>query len=275
MVFCKELKKNFESRKAMIAELVENKQLIMDAKKAAIKDSEPIFVFERGNDDVDKADGTATDTLKYELGDTIYPVINTTNYLDSHGDVHAKDIWNKSAKDQNGKIYYIVNHNLEIGSIIATPKDVNVELRTMAWSALGKEYKGNTTALVYGVKLTDLAPDQFMKLLRAGHPIENSVRMQYVSLAMCVDDPEYKDEYANWQQYIGEVANRKEAEELGYFWYIKEAKIVKEGSAVLFGSNDVTPILTEEPKKQETIVEPSKDTQVVNSKYSYYNLIHN
>lgn len=273
MVFCKELKKNFDSRKAMIAELVKNKQIIMDAKKAAIKDSEPIFVFERGTDGAEKTE--PTDTVKYELGDTIYPVINTTNYLDSHGDVHAKDIWNKSAKDQDGKIYYIINHDLEIGSIIATPKDVKVELRTLAWSALGKEYKGNTTALVYGVKLTDLAPDQFMKLLRAGHPIENSVRMQYVSLSMCVDDPEYKDEYANWQQYIGEVANRKEAEELGYFWYIREAKIVKEGSAVLFGSNDVTPILTDAPTKQETIVEPLKDTQVVNSKYSYYNLIHN
>jgi len=240
MIFCKELNKSFETKKEMLAELVANKSVIEDAKKSTIKQSDAILISI-------KSEGAekSGDTSKVDYGDTIYPVINTTNYLDSHGDVHGKDIWNKSVNDQSGKLYYIINHDLSIGNIIALPKDVKPVLRTMNWSDLGRDYKGKTTALVYEVKLTDLAPKQFVQLLQAGHPIENSVRMQYVSLAMCVNDDEYKDEYANWQQYIGEVANREDAEELGYFWYIKEAKIVKEGSAVLFGSNDVTPILNE------------------------------
>ena len=32
------------------------------------------------------------------------------------------------------------------------------------------------------------------------------------------------------------------ADELGYFWAVRELKIVNEGSMVLFGSNDMTPI---------------------------------
>lgn len=240
MIFCKELNKSFETKKEMLAELVANKSVIEDAKKSTIKQSDAILISIKP-EGAEKSE----DTSKVDYGDTIYPIINTTNYLDSHGDVHGKDIWNKSVNDQAGKLYYIINHDLSIGNIIALPKDVKPVLRTMNWSDLGRDYKGKTTALVYEVKLTDLAPKQFIQLLQAGHPIENSVRMQYVSLAMCVNDDEYKDEYANWQQYIGEVANREDAEELGYFWYIKEAKIVKEGSAVLFGSNDVTPILNE------------------------------
>lgn len=248
MIFCKELNKHFNTKEEMLADMVTNKELIMDAKKSAIKFSDAINLTPRSLD-AEKAE--QTEAPKYELGDIIYPVINTTNYLDSHADVHAREIWNKSAQDQNGKIYYLQNHDFEIGDIIATPKDVTIELREMTWKELGKDYKGKTTALVYGVKLTDLAPDQFLKLLRSGHPLENSVRMSYVSMSFCVNNSEFVDEYANWNKYIKEVANREDAEELGYFWYIKEAKIVKEGSAVLNGSNDVTPILPKQEQKEE------------------------
>jgi hypothetical protein len=250
MIFCKELNKSFPTRKEMFSALVDNKSIIEDKKKSVIKQTDPgLFIVKSEGEEKAEA-------VKLDYGDTIYPVINTTNYLDSHGDVHGKDIWNKSIQDQVNKLYYIINHDLEIGSIIALPKDVAPTLRTMKWSELGRDYKGTTTALIYEVKLTDLAPKQFMQLLQSGHPIENSVRMQYVSLAMCIDDPEYKDEYANWQQYRKEVANGQDADDLGYFWYIKEAKIIKEGSAVLFGSNDVTPIL--QNAKDD---EPSKDTR--------------
>ena len=32
-----------------------------------------------------------------------YIAVNTTNVLDSHGDLHVKGLWNKSVKDQQGK----------------------------------------------------------------------------------------------------------------------------------------------------------------------------
>jgi hypothetical protein len=55
----------------------------------------------------------------------IYPVINTTNYMDSHDDCHFPGIWNRTTKDQAGNIYYVTNHDLEIGDVIAWPGDVS------------------------------------------------------------------------------------------------------------------------------------------------------
>src|SRR5690606_40175220 len=91
MIFCKELNKSFETKKEMLAELVANKSVIEDAKKSAIKQSDAILISVK-SESAEKSE----ETSKVDYGDTIYPIINTTNYLDSHGDVHGKDIWNKS-----------------------------------------------------------------------------------------------------------------------------------------------------------------------------------
>jgi hypothetical protein len=58
------------------------------------------------------------------------------------------------------------------------------------------------------------------------------------------------EEKENWDKYIGKVANVEQAEEEGYFWAVTEAKIV-EGSAVLFGSNRVTPTLSNNKTQDE------------------------
>ena len=50
------------------------------------------------------------------------------------------------------------------------------------------------------------------------------------------------------------IANKEEADRVGYFWAVTEAKIVKEGSMVLFGSNSVTPLLQKD-------IEPDAPTQ--------------
>ena len=39
-----------------------------------------------------------------------YIAVNTTNILDSHGDLHVKGLWNKSVKDQQGKNYLVTDH---------------------------------------------------------------------------------------------------------------------------------------------------------------------
>jgi hypothetical protein len=77
-----------------------------------------------------------------------------------------------------------------------------------------------------------------------GNVKEHSVGMRYVKLLLAINsdrqgDEEFKD---NWDKYIDQVANRKAAEDQGYFWPILEAKII-EGSAVVKGSNSVTPTL--------------------------------
>lgn len=246
MIYCKELKKEFSSKSDMLAELVANKQLIIDNKKSAVKYSDCVRL------------STVKETTKAEQlpANLLYPVINTTNYMDSHGDVHAKGIWSKSVNEQAGKLYYVLDHDLDIDSVISYPKNVNPMVVEMAWSDLGVDYKGTTDALIYEITLTGSEPSSFRRALVEGN-LQNSVRMQYINVILCVNDSEYEQERANWDKYRKEVVNGELADEVGYFWYVTEAKIVKEGSAVLFGSNDQTPVLTSIDKKEPTKVTPN------------------
>lgn len=263
-MYCKELNKTFETKKELFAELVANKTLLIEAKKAEIKCSESVqlSVVSKG------------EVVKGESDNVIYPVINTTNYMDSHGDVHAVGIWDKSISEQTGNIHYVLDHELKVGSVIAYPKNVKPLTQMMNWTDLGVNLPGETQALIYEVKLTGDEPQAFKRALKDGN-IENSVRMQYVKVELAVNDAEYEEENKTWLNYIDKVANRERAEENGYFWYVKEAKIIKEGSAVLFGSNDATPILRNIDKQEPTVVTPQINNGVNNKKSNYYFTLHN
>lgn len=221
-----------------IAEIVKNQDKIKEQKKSAIKNSDIVsFAVIKADNDTTKADEDIEGVT------VIYPVINTTNYIDSHRDVHAKGIWDESLSAGN-PVFYVADHELKVRSVIAYPANVKPEVRTMTWKSLGRDYKGSTQALVFAIALDGGEPTWFKRALKSGQ-LQNSVRMQYVDLVLCVNNPDYKSEYANWKKYRKEVANGDVADEAGYFWYITKANIHKEGSAVLFGSNDATPVLNE------------------------------
>lgn len=245
MIYCKELKKDFATKAEMFKALKDNKTLIMDKKKSVPKFTDwlDMRVMAVKSEGEEKAAG---EEVIIELGDYIFPVINTTKILDSHGDVHLDDIWNVSVKDQQGKIYYIINHELELGKVIAYQEDVELMVKTLPWTELGENYEGNTQALIFKVKLTDKGNEAANKAIMGKVALQNSVRMKYVRLKLCINDPAeyYKEEFSNWRQYIDVVVNRKDAEDQGYFWAVMEAQIYLEGSAVLRGSNPVTPILS-------------------------------
>lgn len=264
-------RKDFNTQEEFLDALVANKQILIDAKKSEIKTKDCAFSL-LPSKDATKAVGDGSDI---GFGDTIYAVINTTNFMDSHEDVHAKSIWNKSAKEQNGKVYFVTDHKIEFGKIISNPKDVNIILRDLEWSELGVDLKGTTRALIFETKLHEYASPDYVRALKSGMPIQHSIRMRYIEVVLAVNSDKYEDEYKNWKLYIDEVANKDVAEENGYFYFVKEAAIAMEGSAVPFGSNSATPTLTELPKQQNQSTEPTKVTQEVRSnKYSYYKTNH-
>lgn len=271
-VFCKELNREFSSKEEMFLALKENKTRIIGLKKAAIKESDPIG-FEIK---ITKADGEAekTDNPEIKDGDTIYPIINTTNILDSHGDVHLDGIWNNSVKDQQGKIHYAVNHELKIGTIVSFPDEVTMSVQTMSWADLKQPFLGNTQALVFAAKVTDASNKDAKKMIKARKPVQNSVRMQYVDMELCMDSNSkgMEQERLNFYTHLPKIANKDQALSEGYFWAIKEAKIVKEGSMVLAGSNPATPISYTDPAAagQKEHQSPSNDS-VGKSDFYYYN----
>lgn len=252
MITCKELKKDFTSKQEMFKELVNRKADLIQLKKSAIKHTDStsgaLAV-------VQKAAGQQR---ALQIGDVMSNVINTTMWLDSHNDLHINGIWNQTVKQQAGKVFHVINHDLSLGSVIGYPGDVELEVRKMTWRNLGYDMDGMTEALIYHTTITDKINIDAFKAYRDMAPVQHSVRMEYVNILLAVNDEDMEEEYKVYQTYLPQIVNRSVAEERGYFWVVTEAKISKEGSTVLFGSNEITPYLGFETGM---VLEPLQSTQ--------------
>jgi hypothetical protein len=176
----------------------------------------------------------------------IYPVISTTNFLDSHKDVHFDGCFNKTIKDQQGKVKYILDHNLNYDSVIAWQKDVKMLKRKIDWSVVGKSYEGETEALIFEIDKEKIRrKDVLLDIENKVEDFENSIRMVYFKIVLGVnsDAKEHKKERAYYEKKINLIANKDEVSEDGYFWGVEELGIRKEGSLVVAGgSNSATSI---------------------------------
>ncbi len=230
--------REFETQKEMFLALKANKQAIVKAKKEHKNKSQAL------NCPAIKIDSSTNKAMDFEDG-YIYPVINTTKYMDSHNDVHLNGIWDKSLKEQQGKIYFLADHNMSISSVIAFPKDVEAFTLEIPWTSLGKEFSGTTQALMFKVSRKDLRLQAAKDIINEKIDIEHSVSMIYVQVDLAVDsrDEDFKEENKLYHKYINQIANKECVMRKGYYWAVKEARIYKEGSMVLAGSNDATPMI--------------------------------
>jgi hypothetical protein len=239
-IFCKELNQEFVDKESMFIELVKNESKIVELKKATIKESDSVSTFFELKQNAEKK-------LSFVKEGFVYPVINTTNFLDSHGDVHFPNIWNKSLKDKSKKIFYVLEHKLSIDSVIAFPNDVTAFAKTVSWKDLGFDYQGETQALIYEIAKDKIKIPRIKELLEEKTSFENSVRMRYITMNLAVNskNPDLSKNKALWDERIEKIVNFDKANEEGYFWAVDEASIEKEGSLCLFGSNSATPIIYE------------------------------
>lgn len=224
--------------------VVKNEQVILHAKKSETKTADtiaysPVFIDSKGQI-VSKADEIilpdAPGVLKAEL------VINTTNWFDSHYDVHIPGLWKKSLGDNKKSGFYLLNqHKCTFESVIAD--GMKGETRVMSWKDVGLAMPGNTEALVFSGMIDKKRNEYMFGQYAAGYVKQHSVGMRYVKILTCINDDDYPVQKENWDKYFPMVANKSDCEEEGLFWAVLEAK-VQEGSAVLFASNTVTPTLT-------------------------------
>lgn len=263
MITCKDLpNKEFACKEEMFQAIIENKANIMTLKKSVIKESDG-FCFGY----VDKADdGQVIKANNPVLADDLTEikvkvVMNTTGLLDSHGDVHIKDIWKRTLSHSNKKLH-LQEHKRAFDAVISN--DAEAYVKTVSWKSLGAEHEGNTQALIFESVVKESRNKEMFRQYKNGWVNNHSVGMQYVDLKVCINSEErWAEEYKkNWDEYIDMVANKDDAEASGYFWAITEAKLV-EGSAVLFGSNYITPTLDNNMKSEESpsAEEPPKGTQ--------------
>lgn len=245
--------------KSLFNYLVKNEDFIFHAKKSEVKYADaawgmPMYINDKG-ELLGKAEVQETQIDPTKL--KVVVVINTTNWFDSHDDVHIPGLWKKALSENKRTGFYLLKSHLRDFEAIIT-EGCQGEARPMSWKDVGVNLIGNTEALVFTGIIEQDRNTYMFEQYQKGRVKKHSVGMQYVKMVTCINDDDYPVQKENWDKYFPMVANAAEAEANGYFWAILEAKIV-EGSAVVFASNCVTPTL--ETELLGTKNEPLSGTQ--------------
>jgi len=240
-----------------LEEILKDKQEAINIKKSAYKHSDNVcnHIIKDGDETVTKI------ILEDEEQNNIVKVIaNTYYWLDSHGDVHVKGCFTKSIKESTNKIFHFDNHehsfNSKVGKVKSV-KEVNVN-----WSDLGVEKEGKTICVIGETELIEDYNCQVYDAYKNNEVNQHSVGMQYVNLQIAVKQPQEVEAYKLWNEIYPLLGNQELADNMGYFWVVKEAKL-KEYSCVLWqGSNSLTPTVKNIEAVEDTSkIEPLKDTQ--------------
>lgn len=259
--------KTFQTKEELFKELRENNEIFIASKKSLIQKS-----CEKGISVTCKSLDLLkfTDQLKgIKIDDNFYYIaVNSTRILDSHDDLHIDGIWKKSIKEQQGKNYLVVDHDLAIKSVVVRKEHIEMFTAKIPFSLIGKPYEGETEALIYKVAKDKIKDETIKEWLESGDSIEGSVRMQYVTVLLAMDsnDPEDETEKKNYDDFYPLIANKDDFDYIYYFYIIKEAKNVKESSLVVFGSNSSTGQVTNNNTQaakalEENEIEPAPVTQ--------------
>jgi len=262
----------FDSKDELIDFLVTNKSTLVAQKKAVMKEADALSIlYYDSKEETFKANKPFTpenDEIKVKV------VINTTNIMDSHDDVHIKGLWGKSLK-QNKMIMHLQEHKMSFDKIISDGKDLKAFVKVIPWTELGLKFEGDTQALIFDSTIkrgrNEFMFDQYAK----GFVKNHSVGMSYIRIDLAVNNEGYDKEFEIWEKYIDSIANKELAEDKGYFWAVREARII-EGSAVPIGSNTATPTLDNNLKNQPLNSiddeQPNGTHKGINYKYLIENL---
>ena len=268
MIVCKEFPdREFSSQEELFKALKENKPSLIALKKSTEKRTDSISYVnsevskELVNNKEENGSNTEVDKLQVKV------VINTTNFIDSHNDLHINGIWNKSVSDNSNKGFlHLQEHDRDFDKVISDNAKGYVE--SVSWKSLGLPYNGKTEALIFDSIIEKKRNEFMFKQYANGWVKNHSVGMRYVKIDLAVNsESEWdKDEKEVWDKYYNVIANKEVADERGYFWVVSEAKII-EGSAVVMGSNSATPTISVENKTEadnitsEIKEEPTEVTQ--------------
>lgn len=230
--------------------IVDNETLLLDAKKSAIKRADaivhtPVLLVQL---DVEKS--AIPVPVENSTVLQVESAINSTNWLDSHEDVHIPSLWDKCLKETKS-FYLVQEHQLKFDKIISD--EVKAVTRQMSFKELGVDIAGMCEVLVFVSTVKEERNPFMFKQYKSGWVKNHSVGMRYVKLYTCLDSEEpwatqHKD---NWDKYYPMIANKEAADERGVFWAVTEAKII-EGSAVPIGSNIATPTISVTGNKAAT-----------------------
>jgi hypothetical protein len=193
-------------------------------------------------------------------------ISNMSGWCDSHMDVMIKDSWNKSINDVGASgqklIYHLKNHGTfyqyTTDAIIGKNPNLFVKMVDLTQFAFVSDIK-KAQALMMSSTVCKDYDEKAYYLYRDKQIKQHSIGLQYIKIYLCIDSTEPEDAMykENWDKYYPQVINKDKVDSKGYFWAVTECRIL-EVSAVLFGSNELTPV---DSTGKSTPFQPSKDTE--------------
>lgn len=241
----------FKTDKELFDFLVENEETIIAQSKSQIKEADsfgysPIYMRDGF---ANKAAAVTPEELLSKPVLDVKAIINTTNILDSHKDVHIPGLWKNSLKNYKRLLHVQEHKSQEFDKIISSGDDLKAYTKTYTWRELGFDFDGETEALEFNSKVKK-DRNEYMHKLYAKKLVDNhSVGMYYDKLATCINHEDYPVQKENWDKYSPMIINKEELKKTKVFWAVLEAKAI-EGSAVPNGSNWATPTTSVKESKE-------------------------
>lgn len=261
----------FKTNKELYGYLIARKQEMIDLKKSELKKADSVSF------DVCEIKALATKAATQQKADSDTEIErtivgNTYYWLDSHEDVHITNCFATSIQQRGAaRISHLHDHLHQLDAKVGKFSDVYEQ--PVAWRDLGVDIDGETVSLMADSTIKSALNSKIFAMYKANEVDQHSVGMMYVSIDLAINDPERIKEYALWQSIYPMLGNKQKALDKGYFWVVKECKLI-EISAVLNGSNEVTPTLMPGPlddSQDDDKNDPLKSSQTAKSNYYFVN----
>ena len=178
-------KTKFRTKEEMFKFLVENKQQLIDQKKATIKEADGIGLASIRA--VKAFSGTNKAAGEREGEIDVLAAINTTNVFDSHDDVHLPSLWDKSLGENRSLLHVQEHKSREFKMIIASGLDLKAFTNTYTFKELGFDYEGQTEALMFQSNVKKSRNAYMYGQYKDGYVENHSVGMRYIKLIMCIN----------------------------------------------------------------------------------------
>jgi hypothetical protein len=167
-------------------------------------------------------------------------VANTSNWIDSQLDMILPDAVNKSLKDKKNNIPHLHDHERSTTAKIGEVVDIYMD--NVNYSELGLQGNGIASVLIFETDVRKDYNENIYNQYKNNGITQHSIGLRYINMVLAMNDVNDPEHLKNWNEYINQAINKEVALSTGYFWIVKEYKLI-ENSAVLFGANELTPTL--------------------------------
>jgi len=179
-------------------------------------------------------------------------VANTSNWIDSQLDMIIPGAVDKSLKERKGKIPHLHDH--ERSTTAKVGEVVDIYTQDLSFSELGILGTGIANVLIFETNILKDYNENIFNQYKNGGINQHSIGLRYINMVLAMNDINDPEHLKNWNEYINQAINRDVAEKNGFFWVVKEYKLI-ENSAVLFGANEITPTLSTSGKNDYEMLE--------------------